>query len=103
MSDSWIDPQAPDMQKLADSLVRLDRQDVVVAAVKKAESGEGVIIRLFKYADGPVSVNLDFKGKPVKQAFLADGLERAEAPLLLKDGKVQVPMNYALATILLKF
>ena len=103
MNDCWIDPQAPDLQKLADSLVRLDREDVVVSVVKKAESGDGVIVRLFKYADASVSVGLDFNGKPIKQAFLADALERPQKPLTVKDGKVQVEMTSALATILLKF
>ena len=103
LSGSWADPAKPDLQELAGSVVQTDRDDVVITAIKKAESGEGVIVRLFKYADGPVSVKLNFKGKPVKQAFLADGLERPQGPLVLKDGKVQVEMTYALATILLTF
>ena len=62
-----------------------------------------MVVRLFKYSEGTADVRLSYAGKPVKQAFLADGLERKLEQLPVKDGKVAVQMPYALATVLLSF
>jgi len=102
-SDSFSLPGQGDREALAASLVKLDRSDVTVAAVKKAESGEGVVVRLFRYAPGPVTVKLSFNGRPVKSATLVDALERELGPLPVTDNQVTVEMPYALATVLLRF
>lgn len=86
-----------------DQLVKLDRPDVVVTAIKKSEAGDGVVVRLFRYAPGPVTVALAWNGKPVKSATLVDAMEREIGPLPVADGKVTVEMPYALASALLKF
>lgn len=103
LSDSWIDPSLPDLEKIAASLVKTDRRDVLVTAVKKAENGNGVVVRLFSYAPGPVKVHLDWQGKAVQKAVLADGLEHEKAVLPLKDGVVELEMPYSLATVILLF
>jgi len=96
-------PQKSGLENPADSLVQIDRSDVAVTAIKKAESGSGVIVRLFRYAPDPVSARMTFKGRAVKKAFLVDGLERELQPLPLRDGKVEIQMPYYLATVLLTF
>jgi len=103
LSESFIAPEAPDLESLAASLVDLDRSDVAVAAVKKAESGEGIIVRLFCYAPGPVTARLAFAGRRVREALGVDALERELGPLPMVRGRVEVEMPHALATVLLKF
>jgi len=103
LAEEFIAPGQPDLAALAASLVRLDRSDVTVAAVKKAASGEGVVVRLFRYAPGPVTVRLAFAGRPVREALRVDALERELGPLPLADGQVEVDMPYALATAQLIF
>jgi len=101
LRDSWIDPSKPDLEKLAASIVKTDREDVVVTAVKKAETGNGVVVRLFSYAPGPVKVHLAWQGRTVQKAMLADGLEREKSLLPVKDSMVELEMPYSLATIIL--
>ena len=101
-SDSFIDPGGPDPEALARSLVTIDRSDVVITAVKKADSGDGVIVRLFRYSPEPVNVRLSYNGRPMKSAFRADALERELEPLSLAGNQVSLDMRYALATVLLK-
>jgi len=101
--ESFIAPEKPDLESLAASLFNLDRSDVAVAAAKKAESGEGIIVRLFRYAPGPVTVRLAFAGRPAREALRVDALERELDPLPVDGGRVEVEMPYALATVLLKF
>jgi len=103
LSDSWIDPARPDLTQLAASVVNTGRDDVIATVVKKAESGEGVVVRLFSYADGPVSVRLSYSGKSVKKAMLANALEQELEELPVREGKVELKMPYSLATVLLMF
>ncbi len=109
LNDSWIAPEKPDIQGLALSLVQTDRKDVVVTSLKKAESGNGVIVRLLRYAPEPVTVRLTYSGhegsggRDVKEAFRTDALERVQKPLEVRDGNVELEMPYSLATVLLLF
>jgi len=103
LSDAFIAPGHPDLPGLAASLIKLDRPDVTVAAVKKAASSEGVVVRLFRLAPGPVKVLLAFTGRPVREAMRVDALERELGPLPVSGGQVEVDLPYALATVRLKF
>lgn len=102
LDDSWIDPRIPDWQGFVASLVNTDSSRVVVTAMKKAEDGEGWVVRLFKYGEGPVLVRLRLPESPQK-AWLCDGLERPLAPLPVKGGRVELTMPYALAGVLVKY
>lgn len=102
MAEPWLSPGRPDIAAQAFSLVEVDRPEVVISAVKKAETGEGVIVRLFRYAPSPLTVRLTWKGRPLKEALLTDGLERTLAPLPIKEGKVEIEMPFSLATLFLR-
>jgi alpha-mannosidase len=103
LAQSFIAPEKPDLESLAASLINLDRSDVEVAAIKKPESGQGIIVRLYCYAPEQVTVRLTFAGQPVQEALRVDALERKLAPLSVAGGQVEVEMPYALVTVLLKF
>jgi len=103
LSDARLDPAKPDWETTASSMVKTSRDDVVVTAVKKAESGKGVVVRLFSYAEGPASVRLSYSGKQVKSAVLVNALEQELEQLPVKDGTVELKMTYSLATVLIQF
>jgi len=89
--------------QLPDSPVQIDREDIVISALKRAESGTGIIIRLFKYSPEPAIVHLSIPSKEPKNAFLTDALERKLRELPIKHDRVELQMNYSLATILVMF
>jgi hypothetical protein len=96
-------PNEPDLDELANSVVVLDRQDVQVTALKPAYCGEGVVVRLASFAARAVDVTLSCPRRPICTATLCDACERTLRRLELRDGRVVVPMPYALASVLVTF
>lgn len=83
----------------ADPLFRTDNEDVVVMALKPAESGQGVIVRLFSYGFYSGSVKLECAGRPIKRAVVCDAQEREDEPIAVEEGKAVVPLSGAIATV----
>jgi alpha-mannosidase len=67
------------------SLASPDRPNVIVEALKKAEDGDDLILRVYEShgARGPVSIAL---GLPVKSALECNGMEEATGPADLREG-----------------
>jgi hypothetical protein len=103
LADEFIAPGHPDLPGLAATLIKLDRPDVIVAAVKKAAAGDGVVVRLHRLAPGPVKVLLAFPGRPVQQAARVDALERELAPLPIAGGQVEIDLPSSLATVRVRY
>ncbi len=103
LGDSWSEPRKPNLERLAFSGVELDREDVRVTALKRAETGDGVIVRLMRYAPEPVFVAVSFPGLEIKEAHLADGLERVRDRLDIKGGVVEIEMDRSIVTVLVRF
>jgi hypothetical protein len=102
LDDSWLDPQIPNWPAFAVAQVETDSSEVIVTAVKKAEDGNGYVVRLFKYSEDPVFVRLRLPSPP-KQAWLSDGLERRLSEIPIKDGCIELTMPYGLATVLVTY
>lgn len=58
-----------------------DQPNVIVAAMKRAEDGEGIVLRLYETNGRATRVKVDFPFLEHFTAFLADGVERAVTPL----------------------
>jgi alpha-mannosidase len=71
------------------SFFLVDRPGVVVEAVKVAEDGRAIIVRLYESEGGrgPLTVTAVL---PVKKAWLASLLEVEEKPLPIKSGSVRL-------------
>lgn len=57
------------------SIIKVDPAHIIVSAIKKAENGDGVIVRLYNLSDKPVNASLDF-GLPIERAWLVTLDER---------------------------
>jgi len=96
---AWLDPGAPDTDALADSLIETNRDDVVVSAVKTAERGEGIVLRLTSFAPFGTSATIGWRGRAIRRAWLCDALERDLAALEIVEGRTIVSMPFAIASV----
>lgn len=69
------------------SFVTADAENVIIEAVKKAEDGDGTIIRLYEYWNRRGSVTLKFAG-PVSRAVICNMLEEEEEELEVSENSV---------------
>jgi hypothetical protein len=99
VSTPWETPGAARRRQVADSVVQVDRADVVVAATKPASRGDGLIVRLLTYRTPGLAVTLSIHGRRIRGAFLCDTRERDLAPLPVRDGSVPFTMPGTIATV----
>jgi mannosylglycerate hydrolase len=71
------------------SLVRVDRKEIVLSALKKAENGGGVILRLWNASGETVRAVLDF-GVPVSSVHHADLAENRQSVVPGQNGAFAV-------------
>ena len=69
------------------SLVACDAPNVVIETVKRAEDGDGVIVRFYECRRMRGAVTLRF-GFPVQAAYRVNLLEETQADLAVDDGAV---------------
>jgi len=98
LRDSFIAPGVADLEALADTLVRSDRPDVLVGAVKPASRGPGVVVRLEKFSRHAARAGLR-AARPILAAWLCDARERDLQPLPVVEGRVEVPLTHALTSV----
>ncbi|MBO4262253.1 MAG: alpha-mannosidase, partial [Clostridia bacterium] len=84
------------------SLVDCDANNVIVDAVKPAEDGKGVIIRLHENSNCRTDCTLSF-GIKAKDVYFADMLENKSERLDFSDGKIKFRiMPYEIITLYLE-
>jgi alpha-mannosidase len=96
-------PHEPDLDELANSVVVVDRDDVQITALKPAFRGEGVVVRLARFAEKAVDATVSCPSRPIRTATLCDARERGLRALDVRGGSVVVPMPYALASVRVSF
>jgi alpha-mannosidase len=74
------------------SFFRVDRPGAVIEAIKVAESGGALIVRLYEAEGARGQVRLT-TSLPVSKAWLADLLEKEVSALPLKNGTVQLDLK----------
>ena len=81
------------------SKASVDRSNVVLETIKCAESGHGIIIRMYESENALTKTNLVVEGN-YNKAFVCNLLEEEEAELELKDGVVRVQLKpYEVVTV----
>ena len=84
------------------SLVSGDKDNVIIETVKKAEEGDGTVVRLYDAFNRRTQVTLTV-AEGFTRAYLCDMLERELEPLPLVDGRVTLPVgNFEIVTLKFK-
>ena len=89
----------PGVEEQALSLVRCDDPAVSFAAVKRADAGGGIIVRLACELRAPRTVRVWIPSQTVGEAFLCNAREETLGPLAIESGQVLVPLTAKLTTV----
>jgi hypothetical protein len=99
LDSPWDTTGSAELRELAESVATTDRADVVVAAVKPASRGEGIIARLLTLNPAGPPVAVSVRDRTLRAAFLCDARERDLAPLETQANTVRLKMPGTIATI----
>ena len=84
------------------SLIKIDGDGAFIDAVKKSESGDGIIVRLYDAANSRSTKKLTF-GLPIKEAYLCDLLENEISPLEIDRASVSIDVKpFEIVTLKIK-
>lgn len=95
----WFADELRDTKRLARALVRCDDADVAFSAIKHAQGGEGVILRLACEAPRGQTVQIALDAGEIIAAFESDAREQDGGPLPVLDGRARVRIARRLTTI----
>ncbi len=99
LENGWLSPAHQRLKQRALSLVCCDDPEVSFAAIKRADAGGGVIVRLACELRAPRTVRVWIPSQTVGGAFLCNAREETLRPLAIESGQVLVPLNARLTTI----
>ena len=102
LQDSWLEPGRPDHGRLADSLLWV-KGEAVISAVKPADLGDGIIVRLETAAPRGTEIELHLANGEPRTAMLCDALERDHQELAVDQGSVRVPLQGSITSVRLIF
>jgi alpha-mannosidase len=74
------------------SLIEVDKPQVVVEAIKRAEDSDAVIVRLYEAWGGRCRARVR-TSLPASRAFLCDLLERNRAEIEVRDGQLELEVT----------
>ena len=84
------------------SMIRCDKENIIIETVKKAEQSNDIIIRLFDSYNRKTKANIRF-GFDVKKAYICDMLENEISEVTVENNSVTVPVsNFEIVTLKLK-
>jgi hypothetical protein len=99
LENGWLSPAHQKLKEQALSLVGCDDPAVSFAAIKRADVGGGVIVRLACELRAPRTVRVWIPSRTVSGAFLCNAREETLGPLAIESGQVLVPLQARLTTI----
>ena len=99
LENGWLSPAHQRLKEQALSLVCCDDPAVSFAAIKRADAGGGVIVRLACELRAPRTVRVWIPSQTVWGAFLCNAREETLGPLAIESGQVLVPLHARLTTI----
>jgi alpha-mannosidase len=103
LSEAWIMPDTPDVKETADSFVTVDREDVLVTALKKASRGKGLIARLLCYSEVPCEAKLTCRDRLIKKAVVCDARERDKEDVEVESGEALLSIKTPITSVRLLF
>jgi alpha-mannosidase len=103
LSNAWIEPGAPDVEVMADSIIHIEGEKVMIGCAKKASRGQGLIIRLISFNSGPEEISLKVKNNAINRAFICDARERDLEEAEVENGEGRIRINGPITTVRLHF
>ncbi len=80
------------------SFARLDKENVILETIKKSESGDGIILRL--YESFGVETETELRVEKVSKAYLCDMMEKEERELPVENGVMKLTLKpYEILTV----
>ncbi|MFO0615423.1 MAG: hypothetical protein U0414_22715 [Polyangiaceae bacterium] len=95
----WFAEELRDTHRVAHELVQCDDPGVTFAAIKRAEVGDGLIVRLACDAPKGQTAHVYVDGARVRGAFESDAREREGAALPIVDGRARVIVQRRVSTL----
>ena len=96
---SDANPDGP-LPKESGSLVEIDEPNVLLVGMKRAESGESLVLRLWEISGQPTTAHLRLPHIPVKKATLCNLVEVPQEELEVRQSTVTIPVRGSgLATV----
>jgi hypothetical protein len=99
LENGWLSPAHQRLRERALCSVRCDDPTVAFRAVKRADEGSGVIVRLACEVPTPRTVRVWIASQIVSGAFLCNAREETLRPLAIEAGRVLLPLEARLTTI----
>jgi hypothetical protein len=95
-------PEGP-LPSGSSSLVQIDEPNVLLIGMKRAESSEGLVLRLWEITGKPTTFQVRLPHVPFQKATACNLVEVPQKPLEVTNGTVRVPIpGSGLATVLLE-
>ncbi len=95
-------PQAP-LPDASASLVEIAEPNVLLIGAKQADSGDGLVLRLWEVSGRAVTAHVRLKHLPAQKATACNLVEDPQGSLVVTDNVVQVPVRGSgLATVLIE-
>ncbi len=101
LSRNWLSDEHRALRREAARSVTCDDSAVSLAAVKRADVGPGVIVRLVSGRRGPASVRLAVRPElgRIESATRCDACERDGERLVVEDGRARVELGPGMSTV----
>jgi hypothetical protein len=85
------------------SLLQIAQPNVLLAGMKRAEVGDGLVVRLWEVQGRPTAAEVRLPNLAVKKATLSNLVEQPQQPLEIRDSALTVPIwASGLATVVLE-
>jgi alpha-mannosidase len=85
------------------SFCRLDRPNVLLVTIKRAEDGHGLIVRLIETDGNQTTTTLTMPAVTMEKAWLTNPVEENQASLSCTEHEVTVPIKaFGIATVRLQ-
>jgi len=85
------------------SLLQIAQPNVLLVGMKRAEAGDGLVVRLWEVQGQATTAELRFPGLAFKKATLSSLVEQPQQPLEIRQSAVAVPIRGSgLATVVLE-
>jgi hypothetical protein len=102
LAAAWLPADEREAWIASRALIHCDDERVSVSAVKHAENGDGLIVRLSSHEHGVGRVTVWADERAVLSGALADAREHDLEPLEVAGGRAAVPLEAGLVTVRLR-